>query len=54
MAIVTYVDEGNTTEAVRTIFDEIRKTFRLPFVPNLFKVMAHNPAYLKVSARSGP
>lgn len=49
MAIVTYVDEANATEAVRTIFDEIRTTFGLPFVPNLFKVMAHNPAYLKAS-----
>lgn len=29
------------------MFADIRRLFGLPFVPNLFKFMAHNPAYLK-------
>jgi len=49
MATVPYVGEADATGVVREIFDEIRATFRLPFVPNLFRVMAHNPAYLKAS-----
>ncbi|MGL1834296.1 carboxymuconolactone decarboxylase family protein [Rhodocyclaceae bacterium SMB388] len=37
------------TDVVRDVYDDIRKTLGLPFVPNLFKVMAHNPAYLQAS-----
>ena len=49
MATVPYVEEQGADGEVGEIFQEIRSTFGLPFVPNLFKVMAHNPAYLRVS-----
>lgn len=49
MATVPYVEEADATGVVREVFAEIRELFRLPFVPNLFRVMAHNPAYLKAS-----
>lgn len=49
MATVPYVGEADATGVVREIFDDIRETFRLPLVPNMFRVMAHNPAYLKAS-----
>lgn len=34
---------------VDEIFAQIRHTFGLDFVPNLFKAMAHDPVYLKAS-----
>jgi AhpD family alkylhydroperoxidase len=49
MATVTYPAEADATGLVREVFEDIRKTFGLAFVPNLFKVMAHNPAYLQSS-----
>lgn len=49
MATVSYVAEDDATGIVRDVYADIRKTFGLPAVPNLFKVMAHNPAYLQSS-----
>lgn len=49
MATVPYVDEATADGDVSAIYQEIRTTFGLPFVPNLFKVMAHHPAYLRAS-----
>ncbi|SIQ05218.1 uncharacterized peroxidase-related enzyme [Aromatoleum tolulyticum] len=49
MATVSYVSEDDATGLVREVYEDIRKTFGMPFVPNLFKVMAHNPAYLQAS-----
>ncbi len=49
MAIVKYVEEANAGPEVKEIYDDIKKTFGLPFVPNLFKVIANHPAYLKTT-----
>lgn len=49
MVAVSMPDEDQATGVVREIFADIRKTFGIPFVPKLFKVMAHHPAYLKAS-----
>ena len=46
MATVTFVEESEAQPEVRAIFQEIKQTFGLPFVPNLFRAMAHNPVYL--------
>lgn len=46
MAIVTYVEEADADAAVAAIYAEIKAAFGLPFVPNLFKAMAHRPSYL--------
>lgn len=49
MANVSYVDEREASGTVAEIYADIRKTFGIPIVPNMFKVMAHNPAYLEAS-----
>lgn len=49
MSLVDMPDEHEATGEVASIFGEIRQVFGLPFVPNLFKVMAHRPEYLKAS-----
>ena len=49
MTTVSMPGEDQASGEVGEVFAEIRRTFGMPFVPNLFKVMAHNPAYLKAS-----
>lgn len=49
MAIVTLIDEKSATGDVADVYGEIRAVLGLPFVPNMFKAIAHNPAYLRSS-----
>ncbi|NMM36930.1 MAG: carboxymuconolactone decarboxylase family protein [Glaciimonas sp.] len=49
MTTVTLVDEQNATAGVALVYVEIGSVFGISFVPNMFKVMAHNPSYLKAS-----
>lgn len=49
MSTVKMPDENEVSAEVGEVFADIRQTFGMPMVPNLFKVMAHNPAYLKAS-----
>ena len=51
MATVGYVEEADAPDEVREIYAEIKEWFGLPFVPNLFKVMANHPAYLEATWR---
>src|SRR5574342_275708 len=46
MASVAMVAEDETTDPVRSLYEEIRRTLNIDFVPNMYKVMATNPAYL--------
>lgn len=43
------VEESAATPEVQAIYAEIKAGFGLPFVPNLFKAMAHHPGYLRSS-----
>lgn len=49
MSTVALVEESQASEEVAAIYADIRTTFGMPFVPALFKAMAHHPAYLKAS-----
>lgn len=49
MTTISMPDENQVSAEVGEVFADIRRTFGMPFVPNLFKVMAHNPAYLRAS-----
>ncbi|MFQ5456511.1 MAG: hypothetical protein ACE5EA_09990 [Nitrospirota bacterium] len=46
MSVIKPVSEDTATGRVKEIYEEIKKGFNIPFVPNLFKMMAHNPDYL--------
>jgi alkylhydroperoxidase/carboxymuconolactone decarboxylase family protein YurZ len=46
MASIRMVPEGEAVGDVRAIYDEIEQQFGIDFVPNLYRVMATNPAYL--------
>ncbi len=39
--------EAEASPKLKTVYEEIRKTLGIPFVPNLFKAMGNNPDYLE-------
>ncbi len=43
------IREKDAEGKVKKIYDEIMKKLGINFVPNLYKVMAHNPDYLEVN-----
>jgi len=49
MATIRMIPEEEATGRVKDIYAEIRSTFGIDFVPNLYKVMAPNPAYLEAN-----
>jgi alkylhydroperoxidase family enzyme len=49
MASIKMIDENSASGKVKEIYDEIKKSLGIDFVPNLYKVMAHNPDYLEVN-----
>ena len=49
MASIHLVAEDEATGKVKEIFDEIKSTHGIDFVPNLYKVMGANPAYLEAN-----
>lgn len=49
MATVKYVEEPEASDRIKEVYADIKRTFGLPFVPNLFKVMANHPAYLETT-----
>ena len=49
MAAIKMVEEGDAVGRVKDIYEEIQDTFGIDFVPNLYRVMAPNPAYLEAN-----
>lgn len=49
MAAIKMVEEEEAAGTVKDIYAEIQETFGIDFVPNLYKVMAPNPAYLEAN-----
>lgn len=43
------VAESAAPGKVKTLYEEIKKTLGVPFVPNLFKAMRSNPDYLEAT-----
>ena len=49
MAIIPLISEEQAEEKVKKVYQEIKKTLGIPFVPNLFKAMGNNPDFLEAS-----
>ena len=49
MANIRMVEEQDATGKVREIYDDIKVTLGIDFVPNMYKVMAPKPEYLDVN-----
>ncbi len=43
------VDESTAAGKVRMIYDDIKKTLGIDFIPNMYKAMALNPDYLELT-----
>lgn len=48
MALVHLHEEQEVSPDVRRIYDDVRASFDLPFVPSLFKLAGGSPEYLKL------
>ena len=49
MAGVRMIPEEEAQGAVKAVYDDIKQSLGIDFVPNLYRVMALNPAYLEGS-----
>lgn len=49
MASIKMVPENEAVGLVKTIYEEIKQQFGIDFVPNLYRVMGSNPAYLEAN-----
>ena len=51
MAFVRLIPEEEATGKVKLLYDEIKSVLGTDFVPNMYKAMASNPAYLEANWR---
>ncbi len=49
MASVEMIEEEAATGKAKEIYDDIKESLGIDFVPNMYKTMARNPAYLEAS-----
>lgn len=49
MSTILSVQENEAEGKAKEVFEDIKKTFGLPFVPALFRSMALNPDYLEAT-----
>ena len=49
MASVEMVEETEATGRVKEIYEDIKKSLGIDFVPNMYRVMAQNPGFLEAS-----
>lgn len=49
MTTIAMISEDESKGKVKKIYEEIMERLGIDFVPNLYKVMAHNPEYLEVN-----
>ena len=49
MTAIKMIEEAEATGTVKDIYADIKDTFGIDFVPNMYKVMAPNPAYLEAN-----
>ena len=49
VAFVNVVEESEATGKVEKVYEDIKKTLGIDFIPNMYKAMANNPEYLEAS-----
>ncbi len=49
MASVEMIEEEAATGKVKEVYDDIKESLGIDFVPNMYKAMARHPAYLEAS-----
>ena len=51
MASVKLIPEDEATGKVKDVYEEIKASLGIDFVPNLYRAMASNPEYLEANWR---
>ena len=51
MALVKLIPESEASGKVKALYDEIKASLGIDFVPNLYRAMASNPEYLEANWR---
>ena len=49
MAIIKMIAEDEATGKTKEIYEDIKQTLKIDFVPNMYKVMASEPSYLEAN-----
>ncbi len=49
MASIKMIPEDDATGKVKEVYEDIKQTLGISFVPNLYRVMAAKPAYLEAN-----
>ena len=49
MASIKMIEEDKATGKVNKIYNEIKESLGIDFVPNMYKIMAHKPDYLETT-----
>ena len=49
MASVKMISENDATGKVKDIYNDIKDSLKIDFIPNMYKVMAVNPGYLEAT-----
>jgi AhpD family alkylhydroperoxidase len=49
VALVKVVEDSEATGKVQAVYEDIKKTLGIDFIPNMYKAMANNPDYLVAS-----
>jgi AhpD family alkylhydroperoxidase len=49
VAFTNSVEESEATGKVKEIYEDIKKTLGISFIPNMYKAMANNPDYLETA-----
>ena len=49
MSVVSMVPEDEATGRVKEIYEEIRQSLGIDFVPNMYKLMATKPGFLEAN-----
>ena len=51
MASIKLISEAEATGKVKALYEEIKESLGIDFVPNLYRAMASNPDYLEANWR---
>ena len=49
MASIKMINEDEATGKTKEIYDDIKESLGIDFVPNMYKIMAHKPDYLETT-----
>ncbi len=49
MAAIEMIAEDDATGKVKKLYEEIKESLGIDFVPNMYRIMAHKPDYLETT-----